>query len=72
MLRTLLPPCGVPWPSLSPPSLSQAEPLPWDRGKASGVLELSEEAGGPARTYDVAFDDDDQEDGVLARHVRSA
>jgi hypothetical protein len=34
------------------------------------VLELSEEAGGPARTYDVAFDDGDQEAGVLARHAR--
>ena len=44
----------------------------WYRGKVSGVLELSEEAGGPARTYDIAFDDDDRETGVLARHVRSA
>lgn len=42
----------------------------WYRGKITRVLELSEEAGGPARTYDVAFDDGDQEAGVLARHAR--
>ena len=51
MLRTLLPRCGVPWPSLSPPSLSQAEPPPQAAQLAPSAVTASAVGGSATEVW---------------------
>ena len=43
----------------------------WFAGRVSGVSELSAEQGGPAWTYDIAYNDGDQSQGLKAQYVRA-
>ena len=42
----------------------------WHAGKVVGVCELSAEEGGPAWTYDIAYNDGDRETRLAAQYVR--
>ena len=42
----------------------------WHAGKVVGVCELSAEEGGPAWTYDIAYNDGDRETRLAAKYVR--
>ena len=42
----------------------------WHAGKVVGVCELSAEEGGPAWTYDIAYNDGDREKRLAAQYVR--
>jgi len=42
----------------------------WHAGKIVGVCELSAEEGGPAWTYDIAYNDGDRETRLAAQYVR--
>ena len=42
----------------------------WHAGKVVGVCELSAEEGGPAWTYDIAYNDGDRETHLAAQYVR--
>lgn len=44
----------------------------WFRGRVTSVHEVPPERGGPARTYDITYDDGDEEVEVLAKNVREA
>ena len=43
----------------------------WFAGRVTGVSELSAEQGGPAWTYDIAYNDGDQSQGLKAQYVRA-
>ena len=42
----------------------------WYRGKVMCVHEIPPEAGGPARTYDIKYNDGDHEPRVMSKYVR--
>ena len=43
----------------------------WYAGTVTGVSELSAEQGGPAWTYDIAYNDGDRSQGLKAQYVRA-
>ena len=47
-----------------------AKGVKWHAGKVVGVCELSAEEGGPAWTYNIAYNDGDRETRLAAQYVR--